>query len=302
MNKWTGLLRREWLEHRSALTWGPAVVLGLVLLVGLITLLANDHGEIAINIEQSYSGDRAPIEAPPGDLGLMEMIAAVTVDVAGSTDEELEQKLALVQTGLAQPFHWLFKLLVFLVLLSSLYDERKDASVLFWKSLPVSDTQTVASKLIFVLGVAPLMTIAAILIAQCLSLMLLTIYVEEGMGSRIWVASQFWQQPFQLVLTYFQLGIWMLPLATWTLLISSAVNRMPALYVFGLPWLLVMFETILLGTSYLAAAISTQLKGWLALSSVGGPGFFSGQLLGGVALAVLFFYVTVFFRRRNNEI
>jgi len=61
MNKWTGLLRREWLEHRSALTWGPAVVLGLVLLVGLITLLANDHGEIAINIEQSYSGDRAPI-------------------------------------------------------------------------------------------------------------------------------------------------------------------------------------------------------------------------------------------------
>ena len=39
-----------------------------------------------------------------------------------------------------------FAFVVFFYLLSSLYDERKDRSVLFWKSLPVSDRDTVLSK------------------------------------------------------------------------------------------------------------------------------------------------------------
>ena len=49
---------------------------------------------------------------------------------------------------------------VFFYCLGSLYDERKDRSVLFWKSLPVSDRDTVLSKALSALVVAPTLAIA----------------------------------------------------------------------------------------------------------------------------------------------
>lgn len=306
MRQFAGLLKREWLEHGGGFTWGPGVVLVVVLLAGFVTLLANQGAEVSLTIQERQELNELTTPASNEDMGAMEILAAMALDVAGSTDAELEQKMALLQMGIAQPFHLIFILLAVFALLAGLYDERKDASILFWKSMPVSDVATVASKLVFVMWVAPVVTIVAILMAQFLSLTLVSLYVEDGMGSRVWAVSGFWWQPFALLVGYVKFGLWMLPFAAWIMLVSAAAGKLPALWAIGIPWMLVILEQIFFSTEVLANIILNQLKGWSIVQ--GGAdasradGVFLIELWGGLLVAALFFAGAVYFRRRNNEI
>ena len=131
MHSYVGLLKREWLEHRSAFVWGPAVVLVIVLMTGMVSMLANSHGEVELSVEDRQELSEVLDDEPSEGFGAMEMLAAMALDVAGSTDSELEQKMALLQMATAQPFHLVFIVIALFALLASLYDERKDGSVLF---------------------------------------------------------------------------------------------------------------------------------------------------------------------------
>ena len=57
------------------------------------------------------------------------------------------------------------------------YDERKDRSVLFWKSLPVSDRDTVLSKAVSALVVAPTLAISVAIASMFCFLVLISIFV-----------------------------------------------------------------------------------------------------------------------------
>ena len=60
-----------------------------------------------------------------------------------------------------------------------LYDDRKDRSILFWKSLPASDTVTIASKLLTAMVVAPLMFGAVYVITQLVTAIIGAIMVHR---------------------------------------------------------------------------------------------------------------------------
>src|SRR3546814_13401578 len=66
---------------------------------------------------------------------------------------------------------------VFFYCLGALYDERKDRSVLFWKSLPVSDAQTVLSKVGSAVVVAPVLAVIASLVTMIGFMVMLSIVV-----------------------------------------------------------------------------------------------------------------------------
>ena len=68
--------------------------------------------------------------------------------------------------GLAAPLLCILWLVVFFYLLGALYEERRDRSILFWKSMPVSDVMTVASKLVTALLVVPLVYLVGIATLQ----------------------------------------------------------------------------------------------------------------------------------------
>ena len=297
MNSIVGQLKREWLEHRMAFFWGPGAVLIIVLLAGLVAAFANNHADVELSISQQRELSEV-IEANPvtGDMGAMEVVAAMALDVAGSTDEELRQKIHGLQFGLAQPFHLVFLVIAAVALLGGLYDERKDHSVLFWKSMPVSDVQSIASKVVFVLWLAPLVTIAAILVAQFLALVLTSLYVEDGMAGRLWAASGFWMRPFELLVGYLVLGALLLPFAAWLMLVSSRAGRLPFLWALGVPWALVVVERIFFGTSGLGRAISGHIdllrvfqpshEGvWAPLSAFAEPRMWGGLLVAGLLLS-----------------
>ncbi len=308
MTSFPGLLIREWREHRAAFLWSPAIVLALILLAGISAMTLNDNieadvSDVEIEELEDKLGERRQ------QAGLLETLTAVTLDVAGSTDAELESKMDKLLDGIAQPFHIVFVIVAFFALIGCLYEERRDQSILFWKSMPVADWQTVLSKLTFVLWLAPLATIAGIFAAQFFAVLVSALFVESGMGGRIWAASDIWLRPFELISRYLVMGLWVLPLAGWAMLVSSAAPRLPILWVFGVPIVLSLLEGIVFGTEGLARMLSAHMSLWQGSESGSGTQVL-GQfaLLGdyrlwmGIVLGVLFLGAATFCRGRFNEL
>ena len=311
MTAFAALIWREWLEHKGAFTWAPGVVLGLLLLVAVSAVLMDGRMEMELSeVERQELNERLSerLNGEAGDdEGVMSALAAMSLDVAGSTDAELAGKLQLMQQGIAGPFLITFGIVAFFALLGAIYDERKDRSVLFWKSLPVSDTQSVMSKVVFVLWAAPVVTMVAVFVAQFVAILLTSIYVEDGMGGRVWAQSGIWLRPFGLVVEYVTFGLWAVPLAGWIILVSSFVTKMPALFALGLPWIVGMVERLLLGQSTIGALVGAHFRLLRDVHGHGGvlsplalfaePGFLLGLVVGAGFIAG-----AIYFRRRNNDI
>ena len=259
MSKFIGLLVREWREHANGFLWAPGAILGVLLLVGLFSLFVDPQVEADMNsldrqeLEQRIDGRDA------SELSGLEMLATMTLDAAGSTDAELREKITKALSSVAVPFNLVFFILAFSVLINCLYDERKDQSILFWKSMPVSDVETVLSKWVFVSWVAPITTIAAICLAQFFAVAFISAFVEQGMAGRIWSASQIWLRPFDLVLRFVFLGLWLLPVAGWIMFVSSWAKRLPTLIALGAPWVVTLLERLFLGSNYLSQMMSNHL-------------------------------------------
>jgi ABC-2 type transport system permease protein len=306
MFSFAGLLKREWLEHRAAFVWGPAIVLLVILLAGISAVTM--EGRLQTDLSGHDASELAEKlgREPDGEMGVLEMATAMALDVAGSTDAELQRNMATLLNGLAVPFHIVFIVIAFFALLACLYDERKDQSILFWKSMPVSNLATVASKLVFVTWCAPLVTIAAIIVAQFFVVTLSSLHVEEGMGGRIWAASDVWSRPFGLVLRYFLLGLWALPFCSWVMFVSSCASRLPVLWILGIPWLVFLLERIIIGTNGLSQMVGEHFSLLTSALGSGAASHFAiltdPAMWGGVVIAVLFLAGAVFFRGRNNEL
>lgn len=135
---------------------------------------------------------------------------------------------------------------IFFYLLGALYDDRKDRSILFWKSLPASDTLTVASKLLAAMVMAPLSFLVVLILTQVViaiigSLLLLSV------DQNPWTLFLGVSEPFKawaiIALSYFAQSIWALPLFGWLLLVSSFAPRLPLLFAVLPPLVLAGLQT-----------------------------------------------------------
>ena len=122
---------------------------------------------------------------------------------------------------------------VFFYLLGSLYDDRKDRSILFWKSLPASDTLTIASKLLSAMFLAPLIFWVIYVLTNIVVMLLMSVVVMI-LGENPWTLFISVGSPFKawgLVLaSYFAQSIWALPLYGWLMLVSAFAPRIPLLF------------------------------------------------------------------------
>src|SRR5207244_4653439 len=108
--------------------------------------------------------------------------------------------------------------------LDALYGERRDRSILFWKSLPVSDVTAVLSKVTIPLVILPLLSFAITIATQWMMLLLSSV-ILLGRGvyiATLWRDASFVHVP--LVLLYHLItvhGLWYAPMYGWSLLISA---------------------------------------------------------------------------------
>jgi ABC-2 type transport system permease protein len=175
---------------------------------------------------------------------------------------------------LSMPFShtaWLLILTAFIVAafysLDALHGERRDRSILFWKSMPVSDLTTVLSKAAIPLVVLPIITFAIIVATQLIMVLLSTVVL---MGSAAGAAALWWTRLplFQLEVVYLYgltvITLWYAPLYGWLLLISVWARRTTLLWAV-LPLLVTgVFERLAFHTSYIGLLVKDRLIGFAA--------------------------------------
>ncbi|MGZ8867299.1 MAG: ABC transporter permease [Thermoanaerobaculia bacterium] len=136
--------------------------------------------------------------------------------------------------------------------LDALYGERRDRSILFWKSMPVSDRTTVVSKASIPIVVLPLIAYVLSVASQIILLILSTpvLLAHQMNPARLWSEIHFFQG---LVVMFYGLSVhalWFAPIYAWLMLISAWARRAPILWAV-LPLLAVSaLERMALGTSH----------------------------------------------------
>jgi ABC-2 type transport system permease protein len=148
--------------------------------------------------------------------------------------------------------------------LDALYGERRDRSVLFWKSLPVSDLITVLSKLIVPFIILPLLSFAITVATQFIMLLLSSaLLLGSGVNvTAMWTGASFFH--VSLVLLYHLItvhGLWYAPIYGWLLLVSAWAPRAPFLWAFMPPFVICGLEKIAFNTTYCLALLQRRLTG-----------------------------------------
>jgi len=155
----------------------------------------------------------------------------------------------------------------------ALQSERRDRSLLFWKSMPVSDRMTVLSKAAVPILVIPLATLAITIGTQALMLVWSTLAAAFNGISPLVVWRHVSLATMWVVLPYGLLVnvLWMAPVWSWLLLVSAWARRMPILWAvapFAAP---AIIEGIAFRTAHVAQFVGERVLGGYAMAfSVGG--------------------------------
>ena len=218
------LVRRELWEHRSVYL-APAVVAVLVLIGFLIATLG-----------------RAVATADP--------VRKAAVLAEQNSFAEL---LIMGTTFIVSVFYCL----------DAMQGERRDRSILFWKSLPVSDLATVLSKAMIPMVVLPLLTFAVTLATQSIMLLLShAVMLASGLApAALWTHFS----PARICLLFFHLlaihGLYYAPIYAWFLLASAWARRAAFLWA-GLPLLAIgVVEKLAFNTTHFANLLGNRLGG-----------------------------------------
>ena len=230
-HKFRLLLRREFWEHKGGFFWAPFVAGAISL---LLTLMAIIVGEVVAR--------RAMAD---GKINIDNDVTINGLDLGALTSKmsahDLEQFGHAVDLSLVTSSLWPFIVLGFVVFfycLGALYDERRDRSVLFWKSLPVSDRDTVLSKAGSALVVAPAIAIGVAVVTMFAFLTLMSIVVLFHGGNPftlLWGSGNPLSVAMHFVASLPVYAMWALPTVGWLMLCSVWARSKPFLWAVMIP-------------------------------------------------------------------
>ena len=147
--------------------------------------------------------------------------------------------------------------------LEALYGERRDRSILFWKSLPVSDRTTVFSKAAIPLLALPLIAFVLSVATFFILLILGTaILLANGMSpATLWSEVRFVQEPLIMLYGLIVHALWFAPLYGWLLLVSAWARRAPFLWAVLPPLAVSAVERIAFNTFHFKSMLRYRVTG-----------------------------------------
>lgn len=203
--------------------------------------------------------------------------------------------------------------------IDALYGERRDRSILFWKSLPVSDRTTVLAKASIPFVVVPLLATAIAVGTQFITLVLSSVVLlASGMSVAPYWASlavpRMWWLLFYHIVTAHTL--WPAPIYCWLLLVSGSARRAPLLWAVVPPVVIAGLERIVFGSWHFAQLVGTRFIGDTSAAANSGdmfptnpmthitPGAFLSSLglWVGLLIAAGFLVAAIQLRRRRGPI
>ena len=225
------LMQRELWEHRSIFVTpvAIAVVLSLLTVLALVSAAAfGSHVDLAV-LTASNIGELEKRAALMGFLSMPTMVFAIGA--------------------------WI---LIVFYSLDTLYAERKNKSILFWRSLPLTETETVLSKLITALFVIPVVSLAIAAITHIVLLILASFWIMSvgaDAGHLIWSSVPLFDVWLGTFIVAIAMVLWLSPFVGWFLFVSAFARRSPFLIATMGIILLPIVEKIVLPTSFFGAAI-----------------------------------------------
>jgi ABC-2 type transport system permease protein len=276
-------VRRELWENRSIYV-APAAVAVLILVASLVGLIDLPE-KIRAAVAAGPARQQKLIEEPYTFAALLLMFTTMVVGVFYCVD--------------------------------ALYGERRDRSVLFWKSLPVSDLTTVLAKASIPLVILPLLTFALTVVTQGIMLLLASARLAgTGLNATLWSHISFGQMAWLLL--YHLVAVHSLswaPLWGWLLLASAWSRRAPFLWAALPPLAVGLLERIAFNTSHFGNWLAHRVSGGAQGAPPGGdqmtmasmtasPGQFltSPGFWFGLAVAAAFLAAAVRLRRYRGPI
>ena len=172
---------------------------------------------------------------------------------------------------LAQPFAHVAMLVILTALLvgffyslDALHGERRDRSILFWKSLPVSDRTTVVSKLVIPLVVLPLVVFVLAVVSQIAILLisLLALSITGGGAATMWTRIPIFGMELVVLYGLIVMALWYAPIYAWFLLVSGWARRAVFLWAV-MPWIAITaFEFVAFRTTFFERVLKDRLFGF----------------------------------------
>jgi ABC-2 type transport system permease protein len=219
-NKFTWLLKREFWEYRGAFFWTPAITTMVMLAFVVIALIIGETSahRAGVNINGMHL-DEITKHLNEGDAG------------------KLYAGLNMGLLGLGFPIGIALYFVLLFYGIGALYNDRADRSVLFWKSLPISDTETVLSKVVAMALVAPLLAVGAMIALHLGFLVIMSLWVLiHGISPvLLWSPAHLLALWAKLLLLIPINALWALPSIGWLLLCSSFARTKPFLWAVMLP-------------------------------------------------------------------
>ena len=224
-------VRRELWENRS-LYIAPLIVAVVVIIGFMFSAIGLPERRRAVLLLADPAQQRAAIEMPYDMAAVMLMFAAFIVAVFYCLD--------------------------------ALHGERRDRSILFWKSLPVSDLTTVLSKAFVALVVMPAITFAVIVVTQLVILLITSVVLIANGVSPMTTLNHvpLFQNALILVYGLIALSLWHAPTYGWMLLISAWARRATFLWAVLPAVIIGIFERITFGTSYFGNFMKYRFMNW----------------------------------------
>jgi ABC-2 type transport system permease protein len=150
----------------------------------------------------------------------------------------------------------------FFYCLDAFYGERRDRSILFWKSLPVSDRTTVFSKASIPLLVLPPTIFAIVVVTQFIMMLISSaVLAPSGLSGTTWANFNLLQQSVIIFYGLIVVTLWHAPVYGWALLISGIARRATFLWAVLPPLAIAIFEKITFNTSYFWDLLKNRLGG-----------------------------------------
>ena len=345
MKSWLTQIKREFWEYNTSFISLPLVVAALLVIAAIYVVLfyADSDSKVAIELfgrgqqiedqqavdsnSASPDQDEAAANAAGNETNTSEFIVDFnTGEIRPITAAEITSRSeshGFMANAMLFAIHQIFIIIMSFIwlyyMLSCLYDDRKDRSILFWKSMPVSEFRAVAVKLFTAVFAAPLLVTLISWVIQICYLLLSMIYVYR-IGSNpwemIWANADIMQSFFQQMQFVIWAGAWMLPFSAWWLFASALARRSPFL-VGTIPFVVVIvLENLLYGKTYVGIMMTQHFQTVAAqLQNIAGvenditsmPGNVDfllnyPEMLTGLVIAGILFPATVWLRNHRFEI
>lgn len=215
------LVKREFWENRGGFLWAPIVT-------GVVFLVLNVMAIIAAEVVGARHGG-----FQIGGNNLQDLIAK-----ADAKDmQQIGAGLDIVMVSAMGLISFVTGIVVLFYCLGSLYDDRRDRSALFWKSLPISNTSTVLSKVASAVFLAPIIAVIVGIVIGIVQLVIFSLVLSMH-GVNVWQLLTL-AHPFRAIgslLSSIPLyALWAAPAVGWLMLCSAWARSKPFLWAVAVP-------------------------------------------------------------------